>query len=591
MAIGITDNFLYQGRKPLDSRIVKNTIADMTKMAESVIYDGIMVYVKDTKKFYVFNSKNSEDASLKKWRELETGAASSGNAVIEKYSQNVDYKEDTLIIHNSKLYLVLGDFTSNNTETTTDDSFKLDLNNNKIIAIDTDTDTHSIEYVQNEKYLKGNLIVFDKNLYIALNDFTSDSTKTKIEDSLQLDVDNQNITPVVAKSEIRQEEVWIEEADVTVWNAQTTISNPLDKSISPNYLQTVFVINDSTKEKIIGIGKVDSYNDTDDEYTVTFTKIAEYKDVYTSGYEQGKFYKKGTLLIVNDKLYIASKDFISKDTETNLEDNFNKDIDLGNLIDVDTNTDTNCIEYAQNTKYTTDKIVRHNNKLYVVITDFTSNNTEANSDLGFEIDLQNGNLAPVVTDKKVSKVLAYTQATKYDKDTLVYVGSKIARVDIDYTSDATAASVELSFELDIANSKLVPISSEDFAAVLPYTQDTDYLENTLVFLGEKIARVESNYKSNNSAGFTLNQSFEDDIKNNKISLINTDHVKIMNEYAQSNMYFKDTLVYCGNLISRVMNDFIADSTGTTVEDSFDKDVTAGNLLILNKEAEPRSNSI
>ena len=94
-----------------------------------------------------------------------------------------------------------------------------------------------------------------------------------------------------------------------------------------------------------------------------------------------------------------------------------------------------------------------------------------------------------------------------------------------------------------------------------------------------------------TAGNTLEQSFEADIKNNKISLINTDHVQIMNQYAQSNMYFKDTLVYNGNLITRVMKDFIADSTGANIDDSFDKDVTARNLLVLNKEAEPRNTSI
>ena len=238
-----------------------------------------------------------------------------------------------------------------------------------------------------------------------------------------------------------------------------------------------------------------------------------------------------------------------------------------------------------------DKLVKHNNNIYIVVNDFTADNIEANSDLSFEKDLSNGNLLPVVSERKVSKVLQYTQATQYDKDTLVYVGSKIARVDVDYTSDATQTTIEDSFDFDVANNKLILISAEDLVAVLPYMQDTDYLENSLVFLNEKIARVVSNYHSDNTAGNTLEQSFESDIKNNKISLINTDHVQIMNQYAQSNMYFKDTLVYNGNLITRVMKDFIADSTEANVDDSFDKDVTAGNLLVLNKEAELRNTSI
>lgn len=394
MAIGIADNFLYQGRKPLDSRIVKDTIADMTSMAESIIYDGIMVYNKETSKFYVFNSNNSVDAILKKWRELETGVATTPDAVIEEYKQGIDLKKNTLIIYNNEAYLVTKDFTSNNTESTIDDSFKFDLDN-------------------------GNLIAINKDDYI----------------------------------------------------------------------------------------------------------------------------------------------------------------------------DTNCLKYIQGEKYTNDKLIKHNNKLYIVATDFTADTVETNEDLSFDKDLKLGNLIAVVTERKVSKVLPYTQATQYDKDTLVYVGTEIARVDIDYTSDATQATVEESFDFDVANSKLIPINSEGLVAVLPYTQDTDYLENSLVFLDEKIARVEANYHSDNTAGNTLEQSFEVDIKSNKISLINTDHVQIMNQYAQSNMYFKDTLVYNGNLITRVMKDFIADSTESNVDDSFDKDVTAGNLLVLNKEAELRNTSI
>lgn len=455
MAIGIADNFLYQGRKPLDSRIVKDTIADMTAMAESIIYDGIMVYNKETSKFYVFNSSNTVDATLSKWRELETGAVSTANAVIEDYKQNTDYKKNTLIIYDNKVYLVSLDFKSDNTEATIADSFKSDLDSGNLIPVDTDTDvdTHSVDYKQAEKYEKGNLLVLNSKLYITLQDFTANDTEATVEDSLE------------------------------------------------------------------------------------------------------------------------------------------KDIILGNITSVDTNIDTNCIEYAQNQKYTTEHIIRHNNKIYVVASDFISNSTEANSDLGFEKDLQNGMLIPVVTETKISKVLAYTQATKYDKDTLVYIGNKIARVSVDYTSDNTLTSVEQSFDLDVSNKNLILISSESFDAVLPYAQDTDYLENTLVFLNEKIARVENDYHSDNSSGYTLEQSFEEDIKNNKICLINTDHVNIMNEYAQSNMYLKDTLVYNGNIITRVMNDFIADSTEANINDSFDKDVTAGNLLILNKEAEPRNTYI
>lgn len=204
------------------------------------------------------------------------------------------------------------------------------------------------------------------------------------------------------------------------------------------------------------------------------------------------------------------------------------------------------------------------------------------------IDITLGKWRELTTSiaKKVSKVLQYTQNTDFDKDVLVYVGNKIARVDIDFKSDSTALTVEDSYDLDVTNGKLIPVSAEDLDSVLPYTQDTDFIANTLIFCDEKIARVKTNYHSDNTPGFTLQQSFEEDIKSNKISLINTDHIDILNPYAQSNMYFKNTLVFKDNLIARVLQDFIADATATTVDDSFDIDITNGNILILNKEAEP-----
>ncbi|MCI8790847.1 MAG: hypothetical protein HFH92_17485 [Lachnospiraceae bacterium] len=184
-------------------------------------------------------------------------------------------------------------------------------------------------------------------------------------------------------------------------------------------------------------------------------------------------------------------------------------------------------------------------------------------------------------------VIEYDQDVEYIKDSLVYVGNKIARASKNFISDTVKTTIDESFDTDIANGNLVLITSEENSEILPYIQDTDYSANTLVFLGEKIARVKSGFTSDNTSGFSVQQSFEDDIKNDRIILINTDHVKIMNEYAQSNTYLKDTLVYNHDLIARVMLDFTADDTvNNTVDDSFEKDIVLGNLLVLNKEAEP-----
>lgn len=73
MGMPILDNFNYQGSKPLDGRTTYATIADMKNKPESVLYNGCTAYVEATEKYYTFNSNNTVDPNLGKWREFETG--------------------------------------------------------------------------------------------------------------------------------------------------------------------------------------------------------------------------------------------------------------------------------------------------------------------------------------------------------------------------------------------------------------------------------------------------------------------------------------------------------------------------------------
>ena len=93
MAISVADNFLYQGKKPLDARILFETISAMVNMPGAVLYDGCLGYVKADKKYYTYNSTNTTDASLGKWRELETGGGEGG--VVEGYYYNNKFYEES----------------------------------------------------------------------------------------------------------------------------------------------------------------------------------------------------------------------------------------------------------------------------------------------------------------------------------------------------------------------------------------------------------------------------------------------------------------------------------------------------------------
>lgn len=97
MAISVADNFLYQGKKPLDARIVFNTLTDMTNMPAAVIYDGCLAYVKSERKYYNYDTNNTADPTLGKWKELETGGGGADN-IVEGYFNSADnlfYEEST----------------------------------------------------------------------------------------------------------------------------------------------------------------------------------------------------------------------------------------------------------------------------------------------------------------------------------------------------------------------------------------------------------------------------------------------------------------------------------------------------------------
>lgn len=136
MSILLSDNFQYWGRKPLDSRLVYDTLADMAAMTDATLYEGIIAYNLEDSKFYTFNPSNPVDPTLGKWVELTLGG--SGNASIEEYAQGQDYKKDTLIIKDGKLYIVNQDFTSDNTEANANDSFELDVTSGNISPVELD---------------------------------------------------------------------------------------------------------------------------------------------------------------------------------------------------------------------------------------------------------------------------------------------------------------------------------------------------------------------------------------------------------------------------------------------------------------------
>lgn len=322
MSILVADNFKYQGRKALDNRIIQDTVTDMVALTDSIIYDGIIVYVTTEKKYYTFNSNNTEVGILGKWREFQTG---SGNALIEQYAQNITYKKDSLLIYDNEVYLVLTDFISDNTQTTLADSFNLDLTNSKFVAVGKYADSNCIEYTQNTAY------------------------------------------------------------------------------------------------------------------------------------------KKDTLVYNGEILARVTKDFISDTTSSTTDASFKQDEVNGNIVIL--NKKQRCIkEYKQGIDYLENDLVYLNGQLAIVFIDYTSNNTEPTVEESFEEDIKNKSLI-LVGGTGSASIEEYVQNKDYRKDTLVYLNDKLARVIIDYKSDNLKPTVEESFNEDVVNKNLMLIGGNSSASI------------------------------------------------------------------------------------------------------------------------------
>ena len=64
----------------------------MVGVDNTTIYDGILVYVLSEKKFYTYDSNNTVDVTLDKWRELTTSSITITNAQIDNVTSSSTYR-------------------------------------------------------------------------------------------------------------------------------------------------------------------------------------------------------------------------------------------------------------------------------------------------------------------------------------------------------------------------------------------------------------------------------------------------------------------------------------------------------------------
>ena len=88
MALTFGDNISYQGKKPLDSRSIFKTIADMKAYSENYLPPLAMCQNEEDGKTYTYNVNNESTELTGKWRVLEGSGGGTADVPIEKIKVN-----------------------------------------------------------------------------------------------------------------------------------------------------------------------------------------------------------------------------------------------------------------------------------------------------------------------------------------------------------------------------------------------------------------------------------------------------------------------------------------------------------------------
>lgn len=425
MGILLADNFDYKSRKPLDGRILYDTLADMAGMADAVMYDGAIAFNKEDNKFYTFNSANTVDATTGKWRELTTG----GNGFEYKiYEENKTYNEgDWVLLWNTsaKIARVIQTHTVPTTNSISDEWYAA-INLGKIELVNDNT---LRQYLRGGNYQKHEIIIdHNDKLYFTTKAFEAANVEVpaggsgyKIDYCLAEDLRLGNIIPL-DKPAISAEYI----IGNSYKKGQTIIKDEKLYLVLNDFTATDFGTELANKD-IVSV-------DTDlDTHSVAYIQDAEYK--------------KGHLIVYDEKLYIALNDFTSDNTAITVGDSFKADLNAGNLSSVSIDTDTHTYEYTIGDKYVKGNLITHYSILYLAKKNFTATD--------FNTDLTNFNLSKV-NDNRVDN---YIMGAPYQENTLLknVVTNELYIAVKDFNASVADSIYENAIADDITNGNIIKI--------------------------------------------------------------------------------------------------------------------------------------
>lgn len=625
MAILVSDNFNYKARKPLDNRIMQPDLAALKKLKDATLYDGMLCYVQSEDKFYVYDSGNSVDPILNKFREL---SLDNGSALVNAYAQNVVYKKDSLVYYDDQVARVIADYTSDSTEATAENSWKKDIDDNKLVLLSGETTQNIKPYIRNTQYYRNDLVFIGTSLARVVADFVSDNTAATDEDAFKADIANNNLTLISGGTEEFLVYETTKKLDREI--NKTTILKFADIIMAPGSTISDLVLESLVYDSAGTVGKITNIDETADEITVTTMSISESnqymkqapdKRVYIidnpgTGYavgdviesqEIGKFVEitqvgaGGEIEKVIESLVtvastsgtgavISTKKVLYVGTGNNW-------IILPDYID----TDTHSFEYKPGDKYVKGNLVVHDSKLYLVTKDFTANN--------FLTDTNNKDIIPVDTGMPIAPndytltiedpgygyavgdIVETTISGKYVEVTSIDINGEI--IGVQDTTSTTASGAGIDAIIKAEHNQYVAEGDQWTKLTFPtydglefkiYEEDTTYNEGDWVVLGSKSARV-ARVRQTHTVPITSSVSDEwyAAINSGKIELVNDNTLR---QYLRGGNYQKheiiidhnDKLYFTTKAFEAADVNVPAGGTGYKIDYCLAEDIRLGNLV-------------
>ncbi|MBQ2639150.1 MAG: hypothetical protein IJF92_00070 [Bacilli bacterium] len=604
---------------------------------EKVLYYNNTV-VKAIRDFTSDNVEVNKEDAFKKDIRLGNLVVITENPVADRYTQNTAYKKDKLLYLGNNLVKALKDFISDNTETEAIDSLKKDvelLNLEYIIEeIPVEFPTTDM-YAQDTDYKAEKLLYYNNTLVKVLSDFHSDDTEVEALDSFNKDIEDGNLEVIV----VSHDEEKVDKAVATDTNNKIIGKVEATQETGENdltFTKTLLDVTDNTSEDVattitssnnsisFEVRETAGGKEIDITSKIYFVAVNTLNDLPVTGSVDTLYYVKDIreLRVWTGVAYVEPvKTLITTDTTAALAklntlyvidgiakfttDNINwKYL----LLDID--------EYAQDTDYYEGKLLYYHNTLVKVLTDFHSDDTEATTQESFDKDIEDDSLEIIVRSEdetKVDKIVAANTNNKIvgnievAQDTTNVEDLNVTKTLLDVTDNTssekhtiiTSSDESVSFEaetdsltgvttVDITSKKLFKVVNtlanlpvEGDLDTLYYVKDinelrvwtgTVYVEpvKTLITTDTTVANAKLNtlYVVNGVAKFTRDN-------------INWEYLVLdIAEYAQDTTYYAGRLVYYHNTLAVSLLNFTSDNTETTVQESFNKDITDENLKII-----------